>query len=118
MLADAIRRMAGKLDDVNKEVDASRERIAQDAQSMAVRGIRVEVRGEDVVAEGIFAAYTEFGTGRFAAQYLTDLPSEWQELAAQFYKNGRGMIPDQPYLYPAFAAERERMIRNIKEALR
>ena len=118
MLADAIRRMAANLGNVTKEVDASRDRIAQDAQAMAPPGVRIEVRGDDIVAEGVFAAYMEFGTGQFAERYLTDLPEEWQELAAQFYKNGRGMIPDQPYLYPAFAAERERLIRNIKEALK
>lgn len=36
-----------------------------------------------------YAAYLEFGTRKFAASYVSSLPSDWQDFAAQF-KGGGG----------------------------
>jgi HK97 gp10 family phage protein len=40
-----------------------------------------------------YAAYLEFGTRAFAAAYVSSLPAEWSEYAAQF-KGGGGMGSD------------------------
>ncbi len=37
-----------------------------------------------------YAAYMEFGTRKFAAEYIATLPSEWQQLAAEFRGGGGG----------------------------
>lgn len=47
------------------------------------------------------APYIEFGTGRFAADLLSTYPTEWQDIAADFYENGKGTLMSYPYLYPA-----------------
>lgn len=37
-----------------------------------------------------YAAYLEFGTRKFAAEYIASLPTSWQELAAKFKGGGGG----------------------------
>lgn len=37
-----------------------------------------------IVANTPYAAFVEFGTGAFAAQYVATLPNDWQTYAAQF----------------------------------
>jgi len=37
-----------------------------------------------------YAAYLEFGTRKFAAEWVAGLPAEWQELAAKFRGGGGG----------------------------
>jgi hypothetical protein len=48
-----------------------------------------------------YAAYMEFGTGPYAAKYVTSLEPEWQSIAQQFKGNGEGRVPAHPFLYPA-----------------
>jgi hypothetical protein len=56
-----------------------------------------------VVAHKDYAAYVEFGTGPYAATYLPSIEPEWRAIARQFFVNGKGRMPAQPYLHPAFA---------------
>lgn len=37
-----------------------------------------------IVANTPYAAFVEFGTGKYAAQYVSALPNDWQSYAAQF----------------------------------
>lgn len=64
-----------------------------------------------------YAAYVEFGTGPYAAEYLQKLGKEWQEYARQFYVNGEGRTPAQPFLYPAFEIARRQLIIDLKQLL-
>lgn len=48
-----------------------------------------------------YAAYIEFGTGPFAAKYVPSLEPEWQSIAKEYYVNGEGRVPAQPFLHPA-----------------
>lgn len=42
-----------------------------------------------------YAAYIEFGTGRYAAAYVSSLPPDWQTYAAQFRgKGGNGTLDE------------------------
>lgn len=43
-----------------------------------------------VVASVEYAAYLEFGTRKFAAQYVSSLPADWQTYAASFRGAGPG----------------------------
>ena len=58
-----------------------------------------------VVANINYAAYQEFGTRKFAAQYVSGLHEEWQRFAAKFKgantrPGGNGCRP-QPFIYPS-----------------
>lgn len=44
----------------------------------------------EVIVTAHYAAYLEFGTRKFAAEYVSTLPIEWQDFAAQFKGGGGG----------------------------
>lgn len=58
------------------------------------------------------AAYVEFGTGKFI-----DIPAGMEAYAMMWYKNGKGTILPQPYLFPAVEQERVRLIERLKADL-
>ena len=63
------------------------------------------------------AAYLEFGTGRYAAKYVSTLPEPFQKLAMRFYVNGKGRMLEHPYLIPSYLQEGERLkdkLKNLK----
>lgn len=60
-------------------------------------GLRVTIYTDNEIA-----AYFEFGTGGFAASYLSGKPEEMSEDAIRFYVNGEGTTPAMPYLFPAY----------------
>lgn len=66
-----------------------------------------------VGASADYAAYVEFGTGQFAAKYVTILPNEWQELAMTFFVNGKGRLPAHPFLYPAFNKAKDILLKDL-----
>ena len=43
-----------------------------------------------VVASAAYAAYIEFGTKKFAAEYVSSLPSNWEQYAARYKGTGTG----------------------------
>lgn len=61
-----------------------------------------------------YAAYVEFGTGQFAADYVTGLPAELQEYAMQFFVSGKGRLPARPFLFPAYFKHLEILKKNIE----
>lgn len=63
------------------------------------------------------AAYIEFGTGRYAEQYLSGKPQEMRDEAIKFYVNGEGTLPARPYLFPAFYKYRDEIIRVLEQRL-
>lgn len=68
-----------------------------------------------VGASADYAAYIEFGTGPYAAKYVSILPKQWQELAMTFYVNGKGRLPAHPFLYPAFNTAKDELIKNLNK---
>jgi len=70
-----------------------------------------------VVVLKSYAAYVEFGTGRFAALYVPSIEPEWQAYARTFYINGQGRLPASPYLYPAFEKNKIELIKRLKTLL-
>jgi hypothetical protein len=60
------------------------------------------------------AAYIEFGTGRYFPQY-PGKEKEWQDLAREFYVNGKGFMRPAPYLYPSVKSGLVSLLSNIKQ---
>jgi len=58
------------------------------------------------------AAYVEFGTG-----VRVKVPNEWKDLAWQFYVNGQGYMPPQPYLYPAYVYGRDKYEKDVNKLI-
>lgn len=67
----------------------------------------------NLVAQTDYAAYVEFGTGRFAASYVPSLEEEWQKIALSFKKSGNGRLPSRPYMRPSILAYQ----KPLKEAI-
>lgn len=80
--------------------------------SVKVDGLRAEIWSNDVLA-----AYIEFGTGQFAATYLSGHPQEMVEEALKFYVSGGGKLPANPYLFPTFYKYRDEMVREMDAAV-
>jgi hypothetical protein len=57
-------------------------------------GIQVRVDSKpldkNITANANYAAFMEFGTGSYAAQYVSTLPQNWQEYAQQFKGSSDG----------------------------
>jgi len=70
-----------------------------------------------VVGNDPMAAYIEFGTGRYFPQY-PGKEKEWQDLAREFYVNGKGFMRPAPYLYPSVKSGIVSLISNIRQILK
>lgn len=84
------------------------------SNSIDSESTRLSVR---VFAHKDYAAYVEFGTGRFAAVYVPSLETEWQAIARTFFVNGKGRMPAQPYLHPAFEKNLPLLLDRLKKLL-
>lgn len=82
------------------------------------RGLTAKV---GVEGKNPFPAYVEFGTGSNFTDLVNSDPSNYdsevRELAREFYINGLGTLPAQPYLFPSFFEERPKLLENLKREL-
>lgn len=97
------------LEFANKMLDAIPSEL-RSSYTLTVEKNRVILWTEDEMA-----AYIEFGTGDdttvknglSAKSYLSGQPDMVQKEAIQFFKTGKGTIPAEPYLFPAFFKYRD-----------
>ena len=167
-----------RLDDV---LTANASDIATKAEGLATVGVTGLLHGtirpnnekpleKHITVNAFYAPFIEFGTGKFAAQYVGSLPADWQAYAAQFKgKKGEGDFQDfyhnmikwvmakgihgktksdrskkgkkaeaqaaaiaymmclsiikkgikaQPFLYPAYAEQKEKIKRDVEAVLK
>lgn len=64
-----------------------------------------------------YAAYVEFGTGKWAARYVPSIDPEWQKLALTYKTSKPGILPENPYLYPATKIGEESLIKKLQETI-
>lgn len=60
-----------------------------------------------------YAPYVEFGTGAFASEYLSSKSQELRQYAMTFYKTGKGRMPAQPFLFPAWEEVRPEFEKEL-----
>lgn len=78
-----------------------------------------EFRGEGTgiifiqVDDPPMAAYIEFGTGGFV-----NVPAGYEDMAWQFYVNGKGTLPPYPYLIPSYEKGKKKFIEDLKNKLK
>lgn len=73
----------------------------------------IEVTTGNGMEDPRLTAWYEFGTGNYAAALVPGMPEDWQRMAKKYFINGKGTLPAQPYLYPAF----QRMKANIEQTI-
>lgn len=80
----------------------------------SINSVRNAILDYDIYAREHYAPYVEFGTGG-----LVDVPKGLEAYAIQF--KGAGIrqvnLPARPYLFPAYEAERIRLIERLKKDL-
>ncbi|MEI2271826.1 hypothetical protein OHD16_06695 [Sphingobacterium sp. ML3W] len=76
---------------------------------------KLTLEGNRVIiwTNNVHAAYLEFGTGGYAAAYLSDKPEEMKKEAAEFYINGNGFTYAEPYLFPAYYKVKDEIPKEI-----
>jgi hypothetical protein len=78
------------------------EAIAAAAGSRkALIGVTQTENGTLIAGGDDLSAWVEFGTGEFAARYLSTQPPEVVEEARKFFRNGKGRTGAQPFFLPA-----------------
>lgn len=82
------------VEDINSILNVGAEDIATAAKTL-VRvdegGLRQSISADNsrllekhITVNAVYAAFVEFGTGQYAAQYVATLPENWQQFALQF----------------------------------
>lgn len=123
------RGLGDKLEKVDAELGANVEEMATKAKSLAPSDVEGFSIGQQIGVKKVqtlsyilysnnpYSAYFEFGTGKYAATYVRNLDEEWQVLARKYFINGKGTIPDRPFLYPSVKSVFPRMVKNINRVL-
>lgn len=121
--------LGDKLVEIDAEMGASVEEMATKAKTLAPvdvddfpisQGINVKKDKElnyTLSSDNQYSAYFEFGTGKYAATYVPNLDEEWQVLARKYFVNGKGTIPDSPFMYPSVKSVFPKMVKNINKIL-
>jgi HK97 gp10 family phage protein len=110
------------VDDAQSNISGLRATTSGNAVDLnALRGsIRVgtvtEYSAEAVVGVW-YAAYVEFGTGSYAARYLSSQPSEIQAYAKTFFVNGKGTMPARPFFFPAVYKNYNELVKRLAAIL-
>ena len=113
---------------IDQEIAAHGELMATSAKQLApvdtgrLRGsISLKKEGfmrYQLVAQTDYAAYMEFGTGRYAASYVPTLDEEWQKIAAQFKRGLGSNVPPFGYMNRSVKAYMPSLIKAINKVLK
>lgn len=74
--------------------------------------------GTGIVVMKKYAAYIEFGTGRYVFLGEAWITPEIEAYAHQFFVNGKGRLYPQPFLFNSFFEEKKTLIDNLKKILK
>lgn len=100
---------------VANEIAVTAIGLAPEELGQLVNSIEV-LQGENAVGVAVnapHAAFVEFGTGEYAADYVSTLPDEWKEEARKFFVNGLGRQQAHPYFYPAVQRHQDDIIPEL-----
>ena len=73
----------------------------------------VEQDGVTLAFSNEFMIFSEFGTGQFAKDYLSNKPQDIKDEAMKFYKNGLGKTIAEPIIYPLVIRYSEEIPKEI-----
>lgn len=84
----------------------------------SIKSNKLSLLRHEVSVNVNYAAYVEFGTGGKYITYSPNLPNEWKNIAADFFKTGKGTTRPQPYLYPAAKLGMEKLKQRFLKLLK
>lgn len=113
------KKLTDKLDYVMEKNVRQIELLANQLKptDMGFMQVRVDSQylNKEITVNANYAAFMEFGTGMYAAQYVATLPSDWQQYAAQFKGQSGGGTFAEMILHLQEWAQRQGM-SNPKQA--
>ena len=125
-IAKLNKRAALEIAKIDSIIDSNVKQAEQDAKSnlpaqygelkAAISSNKIKELSYQLRADKDYAAYVEFGTGDFAAEYVQTIEPEWADLAWKFYETGDGKMDTEPYFYPAVQDMWKSMLDEIKKA--
>lgn len=117
-------------DSIDTELSVAAQAVALTAKVRAPKGKTgalsasiysdVSVRfSKRIIAPLYYSPYVEFGTGArvFENKIGFEFSPEIRAFAREFYVNGMGRMPAQPYLFPAYEVEKKKFIQRVKDIL-
>ncbi len=130
-----IKNLEKKLDNKLKEIDIEMEASMQEMVTVAKQKAPVALKNGGrlrssigyikdrpfsyaLVARTRYAAYVEFGTGKYALKYVKGLEEYWRNVADRYYKNGKGKTKQKPFFYPAVNTVLPVMFNRIRQILK
>jgi hypothetical protein len=128
-LKDSLNKLKKLKNDLAKEVDmelaAAAEEIALLAKSKAPGMIASGISANQmsflrysIDSNYNYSAYVEFGTGKFFLDYQSKLTNEWRTIAREFFVNGLGKTPQQPFLYPSVTEVKPKLYKRLNKLIR
>ena len=128
-LKETLNKLKKDFNDLTKEIDmelgAAAEEIAvlakQKAPGFISSGIYAKKESfmrYTIYSNYNYSAYVEFGTGDFFKKYKNKLTNEWREIAQQYYVNGLGKTPQQPFLYPSVTQVKPKLYKRLNNLIR
>lgn len=95
-------------------LSAALARVPAKLGKLKASSVVEKIDGGYVIAfNATYAPYVEFGTGQYV-----EVPNGLEEEALQFYVNGKGHQPAQPFLFPAFLARKDKIVDDLEDALK
>ena len=82
----------------------------------SIKKVEVGKLSYELRADAPYAAYVEFGTGQYFANY-PGKDAYWQEIASKFKKNEQGRTDAQPFFYPTVNKNIAKLKTRIKTIL-
>lgn len=104
---------------VSNEIALTAIQLTPENTALLVNSIEViqdEVR-TTVEVGALHAAYVEFGTGKYAAEYVAELPEPWKEEAMKFFVNGEGRTQAHPFFYPSIQQHLPEFLPEVDKEL-
>lgn len=115
-------------DEIDMEMAAGVEKILRQAKSLlsvdngrlrsSLENIKIAKYHYRYGSSVNYAAYVEFGTGKYAAEYVPSIDPEWQKLALSYKTSNPGTLQKNPYLYPATQTGQKEILANIKKVIK
>ena len=125
----AITKISKLANEKSKEIDMELGAYVEDLATMArqkapgklsqrIAAVKVRPFSYELQANTNYAAYVEFGTGKYFLEYKGVLTKFWNKLAYGFYVNGKGTTRPQPFFFPTVMTLRPIFLEKLKNLLK
>lgn len=125
----AITKISKLANEKSKEIDMELGAYVEDLATMAkgrapgkisqrIVGVKIAPFSYELQANTNYAAYVEFGTGKYFLEYKGVLTKFWNKLAYQYYVDGSGTTRPQPFFFPTVMELRPKFLKRLKDILK